>query len=111
MAGSFTFEMVFLSKDFQQSTIDPSLFFNADCILLVYTNDCLILSPSTQQIQFVIESLQQTFLTKDEREVKDFLGICISQDLQNGTITIIQPGLINSVLQNLGLLSTKSEKV
>jgi len=59
-----------LSKGFWQSTVDPCLFFSSDCILIVYTDDCLIFGPSAAQVQLVITSLQQTFLMKDEGEVK-----------------------------------------
>ncbi len=44
-------------------------------------------------------------MLKDEGEVKDFLGICVACDPQNGTIMLTQSGLIDSVLQDLGLLS------
>jgi len=48
---------------------------------------------------------------KDEGEVKDFLGICITHDATNGTITLTQPGLIKSVLQDLGLLTKDSDNI
>jgi len=48
---------------------------------------------------------------KDEGKVKDFLGICVVWDPQNGTIMLTQPGLIDSVLNDLGLLSTNSTPV
>jgi len=92
-------------------------FFRSNCILIVYTDDCpifgpqvqaiinsQIFGPSTDQVQAIINSLQQTFLLKDEGEIKDFLGICISCAPQDGTIALTQPGLINSVLQDLELL-------
>jgi len=93
-----------ISKGFKQSAIDPCLFFQSDCILVVYTNDCLIFGPSSEQVEDIIDSLKQTFLLKDEGEVKDFLGICVSCTPHAGIITLMQPGLINSVLQDLGLL-------
>jgi len=48
---------------------------------------------------------------KDEGEVKDFLGIRVSCNPQQGTITLTQPGLIDSILQDLGLLNAESKKV
>jgi len=42
---------------------------------------------------------------KDEGEVKDFLGIQVQRDPNTWTITLTQPGLIDSVLQDLGLLA------
>jgi len=100
-----------LSNGFTQSKIDPCLFFHLDCILVVYTDDCLIFGPLAQQVQAIIASLQQTFLMKDEGEVKDFLSICVVHDPWNGTITLTQPGLIDSVLTNLGLLPADSTAV
>jgi len=47
---------------------------------------------------------------KDEGKV-NFLGICIVCDPQNGTITLTQPGFIDSVLTDLGLLSHDSTPV
>jgi len=87
-----------LAKGFTQSTIDSCLFFHSDCILVVYTDDCFIFGPSAEQVQSVICSLQQTFLLKDKGKVKDFVSIWVSSTPQNGTITLTQPGLIDSVL-------------
>jgi len=100
-----------LQQGFQQSTISPCLFFHKDCILVIYTDDCLIFVPSAPQVQAVICSLQANFLLKDKGKVKDFLGIHVHCDLTACTITLTQPGLINSVLTNLGLLFTDSHPV
>ncbi len=100
-----------LAQGFQQSSIDPCLFFCHDCILVVYTDDCLIFGPSAPQVQVVIQSLQSNFLLKDEGEVKDFLGIRVHRDPTTRTITLTQPGLIDSVLTDLGLLSTDNRPV
>jgi len=79
--------------------------------LVVYTDDCLIFGPTAQHVQTVIQSLQTSFLLKDEGEVKDFLGIHIYRDLVNQTITLTQPGLIDSVLIDLGFLEAISNPV
>jgi len=100
-----------IKQGFQQSTIDPCLFFRKDCILVVYTDDCLIFGPSAAQVQAVIRSLQTTFLLKDEGEVKDFLGIRVHRDPNHRTITLTQPGLIDSVLTDLGLLDDTQNPV
>jgi len=41
---------VLISKGFQQSQINPCLFIRLDCLLVVYTNDCLIFGPSASQV-------------------------------------------------------------
>jgi len=96
-----------LAQAFQQSTIDPCLFFFFFCILVVYTDDCLVFGPSASHIQAAIQSLQSNFLLKDKGEVKDFLGIRVHHNLTACTITLTQPGLIDSVLMDLGLLSNR----
>jgi len=98
-----------LTQGFMQSTIDPCLFICKDCIST--TDDCLLFSPSAAHVQDVIRSLQQQFLLKDESEVKDFLGICVQCNPQTKTITLTQPGLIDSVLSNLGLLNTDNHPI
>jgi len=45
---------------------------------------------------------------KDEGEVKDFLGTQVQCDPTTKTITLMQPGLIDSVLQDPGLLAPDS---
>jgi len=85
--------------------IDPCLFFRHDCILVVYTDDCLIFGPNATQVDNIITSLKSTFLLKDEGEIRDFLGIRVNRNLDNGTISLTQPGLIDSVLTDLGLLT------
>jgi len=47
-----------ISKGFKQSTIDPCFFFHSNCILIVYTDDCLIFGPLAQRIQAVITSFK-----------------------------------------------------
>jgi len=98
-------------KDSDKAPLTHVSSFSSDCILIVYTDNCLIFGPSTSHVQLVIQWLQQTFLMKDEGKVKDFLGICVACNPQHGTITLTQPGLINSVLQDLGFLENTSEKV
>jgi len=61
-----------IHQGFQQSTINPCLFFWNECILVVYTDDCLIFGPTAHQVQAILQSLQQTFLLKDEGEIKAF---------------------------------------
>jgi len=72
--------------------------------LAVYTNDCLIFSPSAPYFQTIIQSLQKTFLLKDKGEIIDFLGICVHHDPETQTIMLTQLGLSDSALMDLGLL-------
>jgi hypothetical protein len=54
--------------------------------------------------------LSTKFLLKDEGNKENFLGIKIDHDLAaNGTVmmTMTQPGLINQILENVGLVGNK----
>lgn len=55
---------ILVSKDFQQSKIEPCLFFRDDCILCVYVDDIIIAAKSTQIIKVVQESLDQKYKLK-----------------------------------------------
>jgi len=85
----------------------PMSLFPYDCILIVYTDNCLIFGPNTAQVEQVIFNLKSTFLLKDEGEICDFLGIWVNHNLTNSTISLTQPGLIDSVLTDLGLLTNE----
>jgi len=61
------------SNGFIQSNIDPCLFSCSDCILMIYTDDCLIFGTSDSKFR-PITTLQQMFLMKDVGKVKDFLA-------------------------------------
>jgi len=62
--------------------------------------------PSAPQVQAVITSLKQAFFLKGKGEIKDFLGSHIHCDPTTQTITLTLPGLIDSVLTDLGFLTT-----
>jgi len=100
--------MVFSQKVLSKVLLIPAYFFRWLSSCHLYRQQLFDFGPLASQVQAVIASLQQTFLLKNEGEVKDFLGICISRDPQDGTITLTQLSLIDLVLTDLGLLSDES---
>jgi hypothetical protein len=44
-------------EGFKQSKMDPCLFLHRDCIMLVYTDDCLIFSKDDRIIGTLIQNL------------------------------------------------------
>ena len=61
------------------------------------------MSPSDKAIEKAITSLKaskQNITIKDDSLVRDFLGMKISHN-NDGTITLTQPQLIDSILQDL----------
>ena len=92
---------------FVPSKIDPCLYIQNDCIIALYTDDCLIFADSDKTINLLFESLSSDFLLKDEGDIEDFLGIHISKSVNKAdnsiTYTMMQPGLIKQILQDIGL--------
>ncbi len=99
-----------LREGFRQSAVDPCLFLRNDCILIVYTDDCIIFSRKDEVIDALICNLSQTFLLEDQGSVHDYLGIRIVKDHINKSISMTQPGLIESVLANLNFLQDSKPK-
>jgi hypothetical protein len=100
-----------LWEGFTQSKIDPCLYLTADCILVVYTDDCLIFSPSDSIIDDLIKNLYDTYLLEDQGNVQDYLGIHITQNPMTKSISMTQAGLIESVIKDVGLLTSSNTKM
>ena len=77
----------------------PQLPYNrGDCLIVLYTDDCLIFALSDS----LIDNLKQEYLIGDTGSVQDFLGIKITK-YDQGRIHMIQTGLINSILSDIGI--------
>ena len=90
---------------FEQSKVDPCLYYREGLIFLVYIDDCLLLSPSDKLIDQGIHDLctaEPRFNMEDQGAVNDFLGIQVKHK-KNGEITLTQPQLIASILNDLHL--------
>jgi hypothetical protein len=90
---------------FKTSNIDPCLFLKDDCIVLLYVDDCLFFSKDDTTIDSIINQLSTSFKTGDQGSIQDFLGIRITTDAQS-RIHLRQEGLIQEILQDLGLASS-----
>jgi hypothetical protein len=89
-------------RGFKASTIDPCLFIRDDCIIVLYTDDCLCFSPKDDVVPQLIEDLRRDgFLLKDEGAINDFLGVNIKR--HDDSIEMTQTGLIDQILSDLGL--------
>jgi len=92
---------------FHQSTSDPCLFICHNCIIVLYMDDCCIFAPSDAVIDAHIKSLKSKFVLEDQGPIKDYLGICIDQQINPKTnfikcMILTQVGLINHILNDLG---------
>jgi hypothetical protein len=96
----------------QMKNLDPCLFQSKDVIVLTYVDDCLFFSKSESAIDSVIESLRRPepvkFLLNVEEDVAGFLGILIDRTRQDGSIELLQTGLIDRILDVMGLQDSKA---
>ena len=94
-----------IKASFEQSKVDPCLYYREGLIFLVYIDDCLLLSPLDKLIDQGIHDLRKAeprFNMEDQGTVNDFLGIQVKHK-ENGEITLTQPQLISSILNDLNL--------
>jgi hypothetical protein len=99
-----------ITHGFTQSKFNPCLFIRHDCLIVLYTDDCIIFAKDDSMINELCTSLSTEFLLKDEGNIEKFLGIKIKHDLaadSTVTITMTQPGLINQILEDVGLVGDK----
>ena len=100
------------SNGFTPSKFDPCLYYRKSIIFLVYIDDCIVFGPNNKAIDEVVNNLHlssKNFTLDDQGEVGDFLGIQI-QTLDDGSIVLTQPQLIDSIIQDLLLQSGSNHK-
>ena len=104
-----------INRDFVESLSDPCVFIGKDMIILVYVDDCIIISKSKFQTDNFINSLakgQENFDFTDEGTLSSYLGVEISKQPNNEGFTLSQPYLIERIIQALGFdpSTTKSPR-
>ena len=99
---------------FELSKIDPCLYYKGGVILLVYVGDCIlmgIVDAGIDEAVHALRSSKQNFTIEDEGAVGDFLGVRINCN-DNGTITLTQPQLIDSIIEDLNMQdNTKPQSI
>jgi len=63
---------------FVQSNIDPCVFFNHNCIVLTYVDDCIIIGDIHDRINLLIQSLhkgEENFVLQDEGSIDKYLRV------------------------------------
>jgi hypothetical protein len=86
------------------SRIDQCLYLRYDCIMVVYTDDCLIFTREDSIIDDLIQNLSNIFMLDDQGNVSDFLGIRMTSHPDTKTIHMVKPGLIYSIIHNVSYL-------
>ncbi|CAI7806190.1 unnamed protein product, partial [Closterium sp. NIES-54] len=92
---------------FAPSTADPSLLLRTDTSLLpfyvlVYVNDLIFATADSEALTLVKSELQKRHTCTDLGELRSYLGLQISHDRAQRTITLTQSHMVLQVLQRFG---------
>ncbi|CAI7803026.1 unnamed protein product [Closterium sp. NIES-54] len=92
---------------FAPSTADPSLFLRTDATLppfyvLVYVDDLVFATADTEALTHMKSELQKRHTCTDLGELTSYLGLRITRDRAQHTITLTQSHMVQQVLQRFG---------
>ncbi|CAI7859659.1 unnamed protein product, partial [Closterium sp. NIES-54] len=99
-----TLRMTLDSLGFAPSTADPSLFLRTDTTLspfyvLVYVDDLVFATADTEALAHMKSELQNRHTCTDLGELTSYLGLRITRDRAQHTITLTQSHMVQQVLQ------------
>jgi transposase InsO family protein len=98
------------SMGFRPSAADPSLYASSGeerTLLLVYVDDILIASPTLAGVQKVKAALRAAWQTHDLGEARLFLGMVISRNRDNRTLTLSQEHYTRELVARFGMSDAK----
>ena len=103
-------------RGFTQSQIDPCVFYRKDAIIVMYVDDCLVMSENLRVVDDIVKSLQTginpanpnvRYKTKysltNDGSIKNYLGVEVIKNEQNGTLELKQKFLIERILKAIDL--------
>ena len=94
----------FEDRGFMESLSDPCIFISKDMIILVYVDDCIIISQEDFTIQKCFDSMKDTpegFEFMEEGTTNALLGVEISPFTDGKEFPLSQPFLIDLIIQAL----------
>ncbi|CAI7857550.1 unnamed protein product, partial [Closterium sp. NIES-54] len=99
---------------FAPSTADPSLFLRTDTSLppfyiLVYVDDLVFATADTAGLAHVKSELQKRHTCTDLGELHSYLGLQITRDRAQRTITLTQSHMVQQVLQRFGFTYSSAQ--
>jgi len=95
-----------------QSSIDPCVFFNHNCIILIYVDGCIIEGDMHNRIILLIQSLHEgdeNFVLQDKGSIDKYLGVDIKQR-NASSFELTQPFLIERIMKFLGIDNGKTNE-
>ncbi|CAI7863330.1 unnamed protein product [Closterium sp. NIES-53] len=102
-----TLRTTLFALGFAPSTSDPSLFLRTDTTLplfyvLVYVDDLVFATSNTEALAHLNSELQKRHMCTDLGELTSYLGLRITRDRAQCTITLTQSHMVQQVLQRFG---------
>jgi hypothetical protein len=97
-----------LAHGFTQSKSNCCLFLHHDCLMVMYTNDCFI---SLKMIVQLTTRLWPKYCLKDLGTVNPYLSIHTTKGNKTKTITMVQTGFIDSILNEIHLYQAPRPRI
>jgi len=94
---------------FTQSVADECVFYWEGMVLLIYVDDTICVFRDRDAGWKLAKELQRSFDITMEGTIEDFLGVKF-ESRSNGTFSLSQPQLIDSILKDLGLIDGRLKR-
>ena len=101
-----------IGRGFSPSSIDPCIFIRDNCIILVYVDDCIVISKDKKVIDRFVKLMKngkEGFVLTDDGDLTRFLGVEIEYKT-DGSIHMTQPHLIQRILELCGIKASEVNK-
>jgi Reverse transcriptase (RNA-dependent DNA polymerase) len=86
----------------KQCILDPCILWRGSTMLIIYTDDTIITGNNDKEIDTAIADIASIFEITSKASVSKVLGVNIDRHVNN-TVTLSQPKLIQTILDDLGL--------
>ena len=97
------------ARGFTQSDVDPCLFYKPNLILVIYVDDCILMSPDSKVIDEFIADMKRDYTLEDEGDINAYLGINVTRPTKD-TIQLNQPALTRRIVDSLKLTDQRQHQ-
>ena len=104
-----------LDRDFLESISDPCVFISKDMVVLVYVDDCILISKNEASIDSFVKSMKngpENFVFTTEGTMESYLGVNIERLPEKRGFILSQPFLIDRIIEavNFDSATTKGAR-
>jgi hypothetical protein len=85
--------------------IDDCLYYRGHTLFLVYVDDSILIDPDPKAVDRAMANLASKFKVEDEGAIDNYLGVKIEKGNEPRSLLLLQPHLIDSILEDLKLLN------